>query len=41
LSHARFFGIFCGLSAVWVYLTVPETRQVALEDMVSPILFSR
>jgi hypothetical protein len=29
-----FFGIFCGLSAVWVWLCVPETRQVALEDMV-------
>jgi|SRR5579859_4877526 len=29
-----FFGIFCALSAIWVWTSVPETRQVALEDMV-------
>ena len=34
MVNFRFFGIFCGLSAVWVYISVPETRKVALEDMV-------
>jgi hypothetical protein len=30
----RFFGTFCALSILWVYNSVPETRKVALEDMV-------
>ncbi|KAK3716144.1 hypothetical protein LTR37_006589 [Vermiconidia calcicola] len=28
-----FFAIFCGLSAVWAFLAVPETKGRSLEDM--------
>lgn len=28
-----FFAIFCGLSAVWTYFLVPETKGRSLEDM--------
>lgn len=28
-----FFAIFCGLSAVWTWFLVPETKGRSLEDM--------
>lgn len=28
-----FFAIFCGLSAVWTWFAVPETKGKSLEDM--------
>ena len=37
-SQCRFLGSFCALSAIWVWTCVPETSQIALEDMVTPSL---